>query len=346
MNLFKTDPDNSSKDGFRYELRPSRLSKDLMRVSECLNVTIEKMDLWVKTEPGEYEGKYADYYPQLGLIVLTEDALNDKVLSSKAFQPSIHSLPGGNTVKTQPSSEGGLFEDLEDDLDNSDYVIDTLTEQNSNSILKRYMEENVIGPDLVVKEPGFDNDIATYIFNRLTSAEYHWSLRSLFADPITDVGFHASQSKFRVDELMKFFTGYCHFFSDNYSFSNVENFVIDTPRYVLYFHLDRSGEFSHQLRQINKYLYNKEPDIMPFYDSLDKMAVVPYERRASILTGKPVLMFGWERIEYPEGKFMPLISFLGVYAVTGSDGRGNFLLDLVDTRFDFDVKSHARSLSE
>lgn len=333
---------------FTHEFRPGKLSEELKTVGEILNTTIEKQELWVKTDYGDFEGKVGDYYPQIDLLVLTKEATDKKNVlkpTDKAFDTFFESTTNPTNENTKSGS--GFLDDIFDHIIPNHHAVVTmnLTEIAVNQGVNDYIK-GIMGKNSIIAPYEFNNKLHNHFYKVLTSAKYHIRLYSLYAEPMDDSGYAASQSKLRYDEVIKLFSYYLGFFSDKDHFKNTKNFAIDTPHYVIYFHVDRDGDFSHELRQINKYLYNdSSKDILPFYDSENKMAEIPYENWAKILNSKPVLMFGWEegmiqnkdeenKVENIKVEFN---SFLGEYNVTGTDSQGNYLLSLADLRFDFPI---------
>lgn len=344
---------------------PKELSKGLKIISDILKIPIEKQGLWVMTQSGDFEGKYGDYYPQIRLLVLTEDAKNQATLKpspdyklniykSDDVSPEETTKTGsslsddidddfwsdfGKISGTDPDDDDSFLSDIEGDIENqyNDEFYDKVDELIYHGLPEKYIE-SVLDKDITIANPDFYKKLPEHFFKALTSAKFNIRLGSLYAEAMNDNGYAACQSKLRPDELIKIFDDYLNFFSKEDTFTNTENFAIDTPQYVIYFHMDKRGDYSHQLRQINKYIYNdNSKGILPFYDSRNKMALIPYDNWASILDNKPVLMFGYENETVPTIGRQVFNSFLGEYNASGTDSQGNFSLSLADLRFDFPV---------
>lgn len=226
------------------------------------------------------------------------------------------------------------FDDLEDDLDTSDNVTDTMTKIVYNGSIEDYVKS--VFSNVTLVDPRSDEKLAKEIFDILTSAKYHSSIGALYAKAMVCEGRITSQSKLRYGEVIALFSRYLKFFSEGARITNVENLAINTPEYVIYFHMDDMSN-SHELRQLNKYLYNDvKRNILPVYDSENGMNTIPYEEWESALNDKPVLMFGWEQKKVSESIGMQVWNcFLGKYNIKGVDKDGNFELELSSDNFNF-----------
>ncbi|MDE6079703.1 MAG: hypothetical protein K2G35_06540 [Duncaniella sp.] len=227
-----------------------------------------------------------------------------------------------------------FFDDIEDDLDTSDDVLYTITRWNVNTSIEDYVKS--VFSNVTLVDPCSEEELSKKIFDILTSAKYHLSIGALYAKAKVCEGRITSQSKLRYDEVIALFSRYLKFFSDGAITTNVENLAINTPEYVIYFHMDDKC-YSHELRQLNKYLYNDvKRDILPVYDSENGMNTIPYDEWKSALNDKPVLMFGWEEKKVFESIGMQAWNcFLGKYKIKGVDKDGNFELELSSDNFNF-----------
>lgn len=326
QSTIKQAKKNTYKMIYTHEFRPEPLPDDIRIIAEALETPIEKQGLWIIDTLAETEGKYADFYPQIGLLVL-DNNFNLAPISTLTVSKSDGTSVADDIVSE--SSQG--LDDLIPDANVTDFISDYVSKEGAEEYIK-----SVLNKDWTIAQPIFNKKLPMHLFKTLTSAKYHLRRGSLYAEAMNERGYAAYPSKLRFDEVIKLFSEYLGFYSEQDQFAKEENIAIDTPQYVIYFHLDRIGGLTHELRQINKYQYNRDK-ILPFLDSQNKMAPIPYEKWASILECKPVLMFGWDRVDLPDGNWYVLISFLGEFNVKGIDPKGNFLLDLADLRFDFPV---------
>ena len=324
---------NSNPWNLHHEIRIEELPEGVKAVSDSLKIPIQRYGLWIMSDDNELEGKYADYFPQLNLLVLTEDGKTGNVL--KPTQRPLETIKAAPLSHKSETSEveyngGSLLDGIEEDICDDTYhqVSPDIQKLLENRSVDEYVNSQFFNVNIASFD---DKTLADHIFKVFTSAKYYWRQYSLYAEAMNDNGYIAHQSKLRYNEVIRLLTAYLKFFSDKAQFSNVENFAIDTPQYVIYFHLDKGGDEDIRL---NKHLYNDEnKDVMPFYDSKNNMEKIPYGNWASILEEKPVLMFGWE----PLGLRGWINCFLGEYNAKEIDSRGNFVLSSADMRFDFPV---------
>ena len=233
-----------------------------------------------------------------------------------------------------------FFDDLEDDLDTSDNVTHSMTKISVSNVYNPLIEDYVksVFSNVTLVEPRSDEKLAKEIFDILTSAKYHLSIGALYAKAMDCEGYITSQSKLKYNEVIALFNRYLKFFSQGAIPTKGENFAINTPEYVIYFHMDDMS-YSHELRQLNRYIYNNYNNdvkryILPVYDSENGMNTIPYEEWESALKDKPVLMFGWEQKKVSESIGMQVWNcFLGKYNIKGVDKDGNFELELYSDNF-------------
>ena len=132
----------------------------------------------------------------------------------------------------------GYFDDLEEVLDNSDSVVDQVTDT---------IEKNIIEQTVKRLDAEFNPASCTVdkIYEYLTSAEAHRRIGRLYADTATP---GVSQSVIRRKELESLF-------DIKIPTGGRENFAADYGDKIFYFHMD-DGTYSYQNVQFNHFRYN------------------------------------------------------------------------------------------
>ena len=330
------------------EWRNGEISQELREVSETLAKPLEKKEIWIGYGEDELAyNKYGDYYPEIGILIKTEDAVNRNVIRAypwaekhnsvqreddscaDLFQASKHEEKGNNFL-------GDIIEDIEAGYEEEVHSRITDAIINQSNELENFIKKSI--SDIVAEstrfcDPPFINKLPEHAYKILTSANYHNRLHTLYAVPMNDHDYMASQSFLRFKEVINLLIG-----TKAPVFNNTENLAIVSDGYIVYFHMDNGTTFAHDTIKINKYLYNDiSKGILPVYDANDGMALVPYEKMGEVFDDKPILVFTYREHKFSFMSDVVFCAFEGEFAVSATDESGNFLLTLADMKYNLPI---------
>lgn len=321
--------DNNREDRFKYltiELKTGKISEDLKRLEKILDFPIVKQEVWVGYKDEMYscgQRKYGDYYPGFGLLITTFE----KQKRGPFFELESYSDSAKEKPEEKTESSHSFFDDL--DYDISQAVADDIATMTyaDNKIVDDFVRANL--PDYVrFASPVFNEKLFEHLFKVITSAKFHVRRTALYAKFVSDKFEKGYPSHLRQDEVFKLWDA-------DLPNPNMENFAVLMPTgermsCLVYFHMDDSTFKTHNLRQINKYLYNDETrGLLPYYNLTDEGVDF-----TTALKEFPVLVFGYNEFIMPDGVRYPLCDFLGEYNHGETDDKGNIKLRICDYRFD------------